>query len=311
MESNSFTDPGQPQSPRRRSIVGPLVLIVIGLAFLAENLGILPGSVWMALWRLWPVWLIVAGLDLLLGRRTHWGSWVVGGVAILLVAGTVGYASLFPNQGSSGEPITISQPIDGASQANVTISSGVARLVVSPTSGEEMLSGVVTPLVNERIDQSARNSGNTRYFEVRSRSYNGFNFMRPQWGPSTWDLRLSDQIPMKLTIDTGVGDARVDLTGLQLTDLAVDTGVGSTEITLPDQGKFRVEVDSGVGDLTLRVPKGLSARIRVDQGVGKLSVDGDFVRSEKEYRSPNFADAQHRVEIDVDGGVGAIRIIQF
>ena len=52
---------------RRGGLIGPLILIGLGVVFLLNNLGILDWSIWEILLRLWPVLLVAAGLDLILG----------------------------------------------------------------------------------------------------------------------------------------------------------------------------------------------------------------------------------------------------
>ena len=53
---------------RSRSIVGPVILIVIGLMFLLSNLGLIPhvGQL-IATW--WPLILIIVGVALLIERN--------------------------------------------------------------------------------------------------------------------------------------------------------------------------------------------------------------------------------------------------
>jgi hypothetical protein len=46
-----------------------VILIGLGVVFLLNNPGILNWSVWDVIFRLWPVLLIAAGLDILIGRR--------------------------------------------------------------------------------------------------------------------------------------------------------------------------------------------------------------------------------------------------
>ena len=55
---------------RRGGLIGPVILIGLGSVFLLINLGVLSWSVWTVIFRLWPVLLVAAGLDLLLGRRS-------------------------------------------------------------------------------------------------------------------------------------------------------------------------------------------------------------------------------------------------
>ena len=59
---------------RAGGLVGPVLLIGLGLIILMNNLGVLNWSVWDMLFRLWPLILITIGLDHLIGRRSVWGS---------------------------------------------------------------------------------------------------------------------------------------------------------------------------------------------------------------------------------------------
>lgn len=308
------TPPPAPQPPRRPSVVGPAILIILGLAFLAQNLGFFEYNIWSVLWRLWPVWLIAVGLDIMLGRRTSWGSWVVLGLVFTIIGGAVWFDASFGfGPYTSGEPVTVSQPVGNARQAEVLIDSSVAELQIRAGNPSTLVEGTVMPMEQERIEKDARTSGDTLHFALRSRGQ-GPTFGIPfnvTTRDLTWDLRLSDQIPIDLQIDTGVGESFIDLSGIKLTGLDVDTGVGETEITLPAQGRFRVDIDSGVGELTLRIPKELAVRIHADQGIGEVNIRGDFSRQGKAYVSSNYDSAADRVDIEIDGGVGEILVEQF
>ena len=47
------------------NLSGGFVLITLGIIFVLNNLGFLPWSVWETLWKLWPVFLILAGIEIL------------------------------------------------------------------------------------------------------------------------------------------------------------------------------------------------------------------------------------------------------
>ena len=55
---------------KKRNLLWPMVLVVAGLVFLLENLGVLPP---VSLGKLWPILLIIWGADLI-WRRYH-ESW--------------------------------------------------------------------------------------------------------------------------------------------------------------------------------------------------------------------------------------------
>lgn len=74
------------RKPRyRRSFFGPILLIAIGLIFLGKNIGLIPAEGWGTIWRLWPVLLIVAGVDDLFRREgVAWPVLMIGAGIFLL-----------------------------------------------------------------------------------------------------------------------------------------------------------------------------------------------------------------------------------
>lgn len=69
----------------RRSYFGPILLISVGLVFLGKNLGLIPGEGWDTIWRLWPLLLIIGGLDDLFRREgIAWPILMIGVGAGLL-----------------------------------------------------------------------------------------------------------------------------------------------------------------------------------------------------------------------------------
>ena len=51
----------------RRGFAWPLVLITIGIVFLLANYGFVPGVTALSLLNLWPLLLILAGVDIAIG----------------------------------------------------------------------------------------------------------------------------------------------------------------------------------------------------------------------------------------------------
>jgi len=80
----------QSNFPRRRhrgSLFGPLLLIALGIVFLLNNVNVLQGDVWNTILRLWPLILIVIGLDSLYQRQGLVGAiFLIGLGALFLLA---------------------------------------------------------------------------------------------------------------------------------------------------------------------------------------------------------------------------------
>lgn len=124
-----------------------------------------------------------------------------------------------------------------------------------------------------------------------------------------WDLRLSNEVPLSLSLETGANRSRVDLTGLRLTSLKVQTGASSTDVTLPASGVIAAEIHMGAAEATVRIPQGMAARIRSRSGMAEVSVDTSrFPRVDGSYQSPDFGASENRVDLDVEAGVGRLVI---
>ena len=98
---------------------------------------------------------------------------------------------------------------------------------------------------------------------------------------------------------------------LLVTDLVVKTGASDTRLILP-RGVERcsVRVEAGAAQVTIDVPEGVAASIRSSMGLGTTTVAEErFGRfGSGHWKSADFETAAHRVEIDVSGGVGSVRI---
>jgi hypothetical protein len=299
---------------RRGSFVLPVILIVAGIVFLLNNLGMLGWDVWPFLWRLWPVVLIAWGVDLMLGRRWWWGSMAVGLLLLAVLSGSVWIAAtrISGTAWQSGEHvIALAQPLGTAAKAEVRIQSDVAILHIG--SHEEtgtLVRGKVSLLPGERLDERFGMEGDTAVYRLRSDHFHSFPRFGDHRGDLTWDLLLASHLPLDLHISTGVGKADIDLSRLMVTELKISTGVGKATIRLPAKGRLEADIDIGVGETTIYIPREMAARIKVKTGVGGTSVTGDFRVDGSTYTSPHYATATERAEISVSGGVGKVSIIQ-
>jgi hypothetical protein len=77
---------------RRGNLAGPVLLIGFGTLLLLINLGMVPMSIWGALARLWPLALILVGIDLLIPRRSILGSIAVGALLLFVLFAGAGLA---------------------------------------------------------------------------------------------------------------------------------------------------------------------------------------------------------------------------
>lgn len=299
------------QEKGRSSLFGPMVLIGLGIMLLLSNLDVLDLNFWQLLFRFWPVFLIGAGLDILLGRRANGGFLIVLLVVLGLIFGAIwlGYVQTTTPFGVvHGE--RVSQLLDGASRADITIATSVSRMKLEAGTDLDgaLLDGDVALHPNEELERSFSVESGTALYRLESSSR---SLILPSFGRSNdglWDLQLNRLTPTNLAVSTGIGSAVLDLQRLNLTGLQVDAGVGKVEITLPLAGTFEGEINGGVGGITIKVPESMAVRIEASTGIGSINVDSRLIEEGNVYQSPAYDTAANRINLTVSGGIGAIDV---
>lgn len=296
------------QERRRVSLVGPAILIGFGLLLLANNFGLLQGNVWAVALNFWPVILILLGLEILVGRRSTLASAIIAVVGLLLIVGLVVAAIYWGwgGVGRSGITEHFVQEMEGAESAIVSLDFAVGDLRVrglkdSPDLMDARFNGL--PVEHQYEVTAGRG-----HLQLKS---SGGDIV---WWPNaaaknTWDIALSPRLPLILEVETGLGQAVLDLSGLQVTDFSLSAGVGGVRVILPATGQIMAKVEAGMGGLVLEIPQGMAARIAAEVGLGGLKVDESrFPRTGKYYESPDYTTADNRVDLRISGGIGAITV---
>jgi hypothetical protein len=294
---------------RHVSLVGPAILIVFGILLLLNNLGYTSIRIW-DLVRLWPVLLIAGGLDLLIGRRSRWGSVVVLVVLLVAVGAGLWFLPSLPTTAGGVDPVN--EPLAGAETARVQldVGAGVLRIGALP-SADDVVRGRVELHPGERLVRNAQTVDGVREVTLRSEG----NWATPivGWqGEKVWDLALIESIPVDLRIDVGVAEVSADLRRLMVTDLYLEAGVGRATVTMPERGQVSATVDGGIGDLVIVVPHGVAVRVTASTGLGNVSVPEGYVRQGDHYVSPGYdTGAENRIDLRAEAGIGRIAVQEY
>lgn len=260
---------------RRNAMTWGILLILAGILFLLQNLGILRVDVWGIIF---PLILIGIGLNML-------------------------FRFFRPR---SLENQQVSVPLEGASQARVRLRHAAGRLRAGPGAPVgTLLEGEFNGGVNleTRHDGDILSAGLTVPGD-----FGPFDW--PGEGTLDWDLRLTQEIPLALDLETGAGETRLNLTDLRVSELRLRSGASSTEIDLPAQAGFTaLDLSTGAASVRLHVPQGVAARIHARGGLASIQVDTNrFPQMGNVYQSPDYALAENRVEIEAETGVGSIDV---
>ena len=282
----------------------PLFVILVGVATFVST--VVRSDVGVAgLWALtWPVAWIAFGVLLLLATTGQlgpdpgsifatWWPWVLIVLGAWFLIGAV-----MPGGPAPVERLTL--PLDGATAASVKIRFGGGTLMTRPAAPGNLVDGEFRGGVRQRRPGSGR-------VELEQDTSNGLPWLERR---SDWVVGLTAEVPLDLTLETGASRTVLDLLELNVRNLDLRSGASDTRVVLPRAaGATTVRAETGAASLAIEVPADVAARITSRMALGSSQIDEvRFPRAGDAYESPDFAAATNRVEIDVRGGVGSLRV---
>ncbi|MEW6180428.1 MAG: DUF5668 domain-containing protein [Chloroflexota bacterium] len=285
--------------------------IGLGTVFLLSNFGYLPGNALNMLLRLWPLFLIAVGLDLILRGSSRWVTGVAVLITIAVVGGVVWLAAA--SQGlMGGVAVPISQPLQGAERAIVRLSNPVGGLTVGGSAAAGMLAeGQAVLARRTALEDRYAVQGGTGSFSLGT---SGTAYL--PWGGSfqspTWQLKLNGEVPITLETNTGVGDQMLDLNGLDVERLNASVAVGELTVRLSAEDAFEGTISNPIGSLTVEVPRGALVEIQVETAITARNISASDFRAEGDYfYSPgaNAQNAQIRLKVEQPIGVLTLRLV--
>ena len=262
------------ENKHNRSLFWPVVLVGVGVIWLLYNLDLISGTNLSAVVRLWPLLLIGAGLDLLFGRRypitgALFGLAVVAGLITIILAG--------PRFGLVSSPEmqteTFVAPTGLARRAKLDFQFSSGNIQLKPLSGSPNLV-VATATHSGRVEFEDGGTTN-RVIRLSGPQHTGSPFV---WfnslGEQTWDVSVSPEVPVDISIGVSSGQAEILLNGLKAESADIRVSSGDTEVLLPATGKaYPTNVRISSGTLQISIPAGTETVIDSQISSGRLTFE--------------------------------------
>jgi hypothetical protein len=236
------------------------------------------------------------------------------------------------------------EPVGAATSARVEIGLSLGTTTIKASESGNLFDADVEYAGTLDFNVSGETEKSIKLHQSRSAS----EFMKPvkeaihafaNRSDLRWDIGISPNIPVDLSVDGGVGPATLDLSGLQLTNLKIggsvgelhvtlpatgnrydariEGGVGHTHVTFEDGAVVHLRVEGGVGEVDIRLPANAPARVKMNGGIGganlpptfkRISDGSDFITTTGVWETDNFTSAITRIEIEFNGGVGSLKV---
>jgi N-terminal domain of toast_rack, DUF2154 len=336
-----MTDGSVPR--HRRSIGGPVVLIALGLIFLAWNFR--PGAdPWWIIWHYWPLILIFLGAGMIwdsFWARSHPGgdtpisgvsvAWIV--LLLLFVIALWHGGAYAGGRGNGWNRFWNSNPTnwsdwddsrDWGDHGNAQHSSQAVELQGAKSvtvqmqmpAGQLRLDGGASKLLDAdfryegwqgspQVNYSVTDGqGNLQITQNGNSTHFGNNY-------NDWKLEFGGSAPLDLNLNMGAGQAWVSPNGLDLTQLVIHMGAGQLDLDLTKlvPGNLQADIEGGAGQARIHLPKDEGVRVYASGGIGAVNADG-LTEQDGAYMNALYGKSAKNIEMTVHGGVGEIDLIQ-
>lgn len=302
--SRAKEDKKQHRTDWSSRIFWAFLFIFAGTLLLLNNFGLVAWDAWLSLFRFWPVFLILIGLQLVFGRSligkvvlpilTLLIMLVVG--AIVIMTSSDGWlkeklAPYIPSEWvkimtSSAKQETkeisiIPSTYTGVEKIALAVDMSAGTTTLTDSSGIHLVNGAILydGSRDEPVETNVLN-GTTRELSYSIKSKPGFfNWFNSVKREINLDLGKSF-LPTDISLNISAGRADVELDEINVNSFVVDQSAGSSVIkfgwsSLP---KGVIKVDVSAGSAKVYIPASAKLRVKYSMSAGSVSVSGKVYR---------------------------------
>jgi hypothetical protein len=290
-----------------RGLLWPAVLILVGVLALLANGGVISSDRLGLLVDLWPLILVVIGLELIARRGLQGTAGEVAAVLIVLIAvgGAVAYVALAPNPAQSGS-LSATAPAGGIENPSLEIDVGAATITVLGGASEGSLYQATIDYSGPKPEVSLDASSGRLKISQGSSSFGLFRSNR-----FTLKLLIDSSLPWTIVTNSGAATETYNLTDVHVSSIEVNTGASREDITLGQpSGVVPISVNGGALTVNVHRPAGTPASASVSGGVVSLDADGQQHRGigSESWQSSGFDGATDAYRVEVNGGACTVTI---
>jgi hypothetical protein len=301
-----------------------VILLGIGLLFLAINLGYLSHHVWWSLIRLWPIFLIAIGIEMIF-RGGKLRALVF--LSPILVAGAFAYAVFdnnqyddfnwrysfnsddndYSNDSRDSKRYEFDRE-DSLKNLQVNFDFVAGQIWVGPTS-RSLFSGDFEYWRDSPSCRIERDNQSATIF-VKSDEGDGWHFIGRHRSKNDARIFIGDYLPVDLRLKSAAASVDMDLSEMIVENLRIDAGASSVALKLGCRAKeITVKIESGASKVRLNVPPDMGIRLKMDAVISPTDFHNLSMRKTPTgYESDNYLTSACKGEIELDSGVSLVEL---
>ncbi|MBY0542385.1 MAG: DUF5668 domain-containing protein [Sphingobacteriaceae bacterium] len=312
-------------------VIWGVVLLFIGGVLLLDNFNVIE-FYWSNVWKFWPVFLIIIGVNILFNRNNSQTGNIIS-LAIVVI--TLSFLFVKGQEKPEGRWWSNNIKIDMDDENSDGTKASQSTFVEPFTSGDELkksileISGGGTSFELKGSSDSLflatvhkKNNNNFGLTKIASDSVNTLIFKsqdknrRSKWsigdGNNNVDLYLNTKPIWEMNLKLGAGEMDFDLKEYKVRTLNFDGGAADINFKLGDLLPITdVNVKTGVADVKISIPESSGCRIKTKTGLSSKDFNGFKMISEGVYETANYQSSTKKIFINFDGGLSSFEVNRY
>ncbi len=287
----------------------PFLLVGLGVIFLLNNFGILPWSIWMNLWKFWPLLLVLIGIEVFWGKSVSWKLLLVAAAAIFLLP-IFFSVNLFSNNPLATQKINISQDLGSLAKAKIVVELPATNLEIKDlgSSSTKLVEGSISySSLAGKPTISMDSAFGQGIFKIKqdfiSNSIPFLSSLR-----NDLKLLLNSQIPLEVLLKTAAAQENIDLRQLRVDHLEIQSQASNIDIELSAVYSAKVVIKTTASNIAIKIPKGVEGQVKINSSVKSVSVPSEYKKEGDLYKTAGFDQAALKAEISIDALAGSVKI---
>ncbi|MDF2547961.1 MAG: hypothetical protein K0R93_2859 [Anaerosolibacter sp.] len=289
---------------KNKNIGAGIILILLGIFWMLENLGFITWSLWDGINDLWPLVFVIIGVNIIFKKN----AFVPMITWILFFLILIGYGFF------QGQRLGQLSPINGGN-VQITKETGASRGVLDLDFGagnvfigntKEFLVDANVPNAYIQNKVSHRDGGKTVDVQFKEKKHR-FIIQRKD---RDYHFRLNEDMLWDIDMDMGAANGTVDFSQLNVKDIDIDAGAVDLELVFGNIIEMaNVKIDAGAANINMTIPDTVGVKVKLDGALKDSNLkELGWNNQEGVYLSPNYEDAEKKINIDMDMGAGSLDV---
>lgn len=302
-----------------------VLFVTLGIAALLNNFFSLQAE-WWTIFKLWPLFLIILGIALVVQQKLLKGILLGLTAALIALAIFAGIKSAFHFadhefvinwededydfdwDSISDSTVFIEQFDSTINSAKLNIDAGAGRFIIGDTTSSLFLGKVSGSHVYYKLDSKIHDNFADLHLRFKGKK---IKFTDDEI-ENNIKIALNPNPAWEINGELGAASMDFDFSPYKVKDLNIDMGAAYLKLKLGDKyNDLNCMIDGGASRIEIHIPENSGCEIKSDAALSSLKMEGFKKNDDDVYRTENFESSTNKIYIDLETGLSSITVKRY